>query len=88
MTIVNDRVPDMEKYPPLPDLFLDNVPYIPWAFCAAEYIGMVLGICLLGIVFTHKHRLAHTLDYLLTLNLWLVLSMHVLVMNPLSDDHE
>lgn len=55
MTIAHGRV-NMEKYPPLPDLFLDNVPYMPWAFTAAEYICLSLFAALLSIIITHKHR--------------------------------
>ncbi|XP_067938087.1 sphingomyelin synthase-related protein 1-like [Watersipora subatra] len=56
MTIVNERVPDMETYPPLPDLFLDILPFVPWAFHAAEYIALTLFAVFGFVVFTHKHR--------------------------------
>lgn len=56
MTVVNERVPDMEKYPPLPDVFLDNVPYIPWAFSVSEYIAVTLAVLFGIILITHKHR--------------------------------
>lgn len=36
MTIVPDRTPLQDKYPPLPDIVLDNLIYIEWAFKAAE----------------------------------------------------
>ncbi|KAB5555887.1 hypothetical protein PHYPO_G00039290, partial [Pangasianodon hypophthalmus] len=42
MVIVHERVPDMRTYPPLPDIFLDSVPRIPWAFAMAEACGVVL----------------------------------------------
>jgi len=56
MVIVHDRVPDMETYPPLPDILLDNLPHIPWAFEMCEVSGMVLlGLWVLVVLF-HKHR--------------------------------
>lgn len=56
MTVVHERVPDTKQYPPLPDIFLDNFPYIPWAFALSELIIAVLAILWAAIVIFHKHR--------------------------------
>jgi len=56
MVIVHDRVPDMETYPPLPDILLDNIPHIPWAFEMCEVTGMTLLSLWLLVVLFHKHR--------------------------------
>ncbi|XP_022087480.1 sphingomyelin synthase-related protein 1-like [Acanthaster planci] len=57
MTVAHDCVPDMTKFPPLPDIFLDNVPRIEWAFEACEACAVILGTILFIVVFLHKHRL-------------------------------
>uniref|UniRef100_A0A5S6QZC5 SAM domain-containing protein n=1 Tax=Trichuris muris TaxID=70415 RepID=A0A5S6QZC5_TRIMR len=57
MVIVHDRVPDSKTFPPLPDIFLDNIPFIPWAFDVCEILACFLGLVWTLVVVFHKHRL-------------------------------
>lgn len=56
MVFVHDRVPDRERHPPLPDIFLDNVPHISWAFQLCEITIILLTTTWIIILFFHKHR--------------------------------
>lgn len=56
MVVVHERVPDMKRYPPLPDIFLDNVPHIPWAFHMCEITGTLLFLIWTSVLIVHKHR--------------------------------
>ena len=53
LAMTHDRVPD---YKPLPDIFLNNLPYQPWGLAASEYIIVVSTWTAAIVVIFHKHR--------------------------------
>jgi len=56
ITIVDERLPDPKDFPPLPDLILDNVKQIPWAFSVTEKIMLIEVLTLITIIIFHRHR--------------------------------
>jgi hypothetical protein len=56
MTVVHSRLPDSRTYPPLPDFFLDNVPFLPWAFSLCEIIICFWMASFGLLVLIHKYR--------------------------------
>ncbi|CAH8439232.1 unnamed protein product [Schistosoma turkestanicum] len=56
IVLVHERLPVTSKYPPLPDIFLDNLPHISWGFIAAEVVIIILSLIWLIILILHKYR--------------------------------
>ena len=56
ITIVDERLPDPKDFRPLPDLILDNIKQIPWAFSVTEKIIVIEMATLVSIVILHRHR--------------------------------
>jgi phosphatidylethanolamine phospholipase C len=54
MVFIHDRVPE---YAPLPDIVLDHVPLIPWAFYAVEVIIIAMSAFFFLLLCVHRHRL-------------------------------
>lgn len=50
------RVPDRDKYGPLPDIVLDNVAAEDWALTVSEVQIMVVTNTCICLVIFHKHR--------------------------------
>ena len=56
ITIVDERLPDPREFRPLPDLVLQSIKQIPWAFSVTEKIIVIEMATLLTIVILHRHR--------------------------------
>ena len=56
ITIVDERLPDPKNFPPLPDLILDNLEQIPWAFAVTEKIIITEMTTLILVILLHRHR--------------------------------
>lgn len=56
LAMVHDRVPDREKYAPLPDKFLDTIPALDWALDVSEYLIMISVNATAIVLIFHKHR--------------------------------
>ncbi|CAF1024878.1 unnamed protein product [Didymodactylos carnosus] len=57
IVIVDERLPDPKRHPPLPDLILDNIPQMKWAFTVTEYMIVIEFSTLVAIIMFHRHRL-------------------------------
>ena len=57
LAVVHDRLPDANSYPPLPDVFLENIPVIPGSFAICEICASVMMFFWILILIFHKHRL-------------------------------
>lgn len=56
LSLVHERLPDREKYGPLPDIFLDNVPAMDWALDVSEILIMIQVNSCVALIAFHKHR--------------------------------
>ncbi|CAF2404197.1 unnamed protein product [Rotaria sp. Silwood2] len=57
ITIVDERLPDPKNFPPLPDLILDNIKQISWAFSITEKLILTEMITLIIVIILHRHRM-------------------------------
>ena len=56
ITIVDERLPDPKNFPPLPDLLLENIEQIPWAFAVTEKLILFEISTLITVILLHRHR--------------------------------
>ena len=53
---MHSRVPPRAKHPPLPDIFLERIPRVPWAFQAVERMINYQAMAMLALVVFCPHR--------------------------------
>jgi hypothetical protein len=56
ITIVDERLPDPKHFPPLPDLILENIEQIPWAFAVTEKLILIEMSTLIIVILFHRHK--------------------------------
>jgi len=56
ITIVDERLPDPKNFPPLPDLILENIEQIPWAFAVTEKLILIEMTTLIIVIILHRHK--------------------------------
>lgn len=56
ITFVDERLPDPKNFPPLPDLILENIQQIPWAFAVTEKLILLQMITLVTVILLHRYR--------------------------------
>jgi len=53
IAVTHDRVPDSR---PLPDLLLDNVPFVSWALDVSDVLVIVTTVTSITVALSHRHR--------------------------------
>jgi len=56
LALVHERLPERSTYPPLPDVFLDNVPASDWGLDVSEILIIMSTTSILVLVFFHRYR--------------------------------
>uniref|UniRef100_A0A1B6E5A4 Sphingomyelin synthase-like domain-containing protein n=1 Tax=Clastoptera arizonana TaxID=38151 RepID=A0A1B6E5A4_9HEMI len=90
LALVHERLPDRDKYKPLPDVFLDNVPSATWALDISEILIMIFTTITFLVLVMHKHRfIIFRRIFLILALLYLMrsITMYVTVLPMSSNDY-
>ncbi|KAG8233362.1 hypothetical protein J437_LFUL005823 [Ladona fulva] len=56
LALVHERVPDRDKYGPLPDVVLDHITAVDWGLSVSEILIMICSNTALLVLLFHRHR--------------------------------